>query len=76
MMDYCCEELRVMVEEYDGPFWRPISINSKSMGLKYRDIRVSLFNLTKSKKAISLKGRSAFSVRFCPACGKGLVNDE
>ena len=73
-MTYCCEALRQLVEEWDGPFKIPLYITTDH-SLKANKVAVGLFNLTPAGN-ISRKGASAFFIRYCPVCGQRLIDEE
>ena len=60
-----CEQLRHVVEDFDGPFRMLFDI-----------VEVHTFNLTPSKKAVSMKGRDRFGLVYCPFCGARIDEEQ
>ena len=71
-MKPCCEAMAQVLAEWDGPFYKPITIDRETHALRGDRLAIALYKLTASKKAIASKPRASLFLNYCPICGQDL----
>lgn len=67
--------IKAIVENFDGPFEKPISFNRDTMELAAEAWMIKVYKLTKAGK-ISRSGGGYLTVTFCPLCGERLIPEK